>query len=213
MTTTVGLRRAVETPEERDGRLHQMCVHQQQRLAAETPEERDARLHQLSAGTQQRLAAETLEERIARLQQVSTCRQQRIASETPQVTAARRQRDGECHVQQSLHLSSAQPLLHQPAVRSKMSKFHSRMAALQVATCVTSLAWVPWHDCQNYLCWHGVHTLHKRQTHPQGLLLLKQPASWPCTTGIDGTKFLITSAKLQLLLLYLFTSAKLITVI
>ena len=80
---------------------------------------------------------------MARFQQVRTCRQQRIAAETPQETAARRQRDRECHMQQSLHLSSAQPLLHQPAVRSKVSKFHSGMAALQVATCVTCMERFP----------------------------------------------------------------------
>ena len=109
-------RLAAETPEERDARLRQLRVGQQQRLAAETPEERDARLRQLRVGQQQRLEAETPEERVARLQQVRTCRQQRIAAETPQETAAKRQRDRECHTQQSLHLSSAQPLLHQPAV-------------------------------------------------------------------------------------------------
>ena len=136
-------RLAAETPEEREARLRQLRLSEQQRLAAETPEEREARLRQLRLSEQQRLAAETPEEREARLQQLRTCQQQRIASETPQETEARRRRDRECHTQHSHHLSMSQPLLHQPAVRSKMSKFQSGMADLQVSTCVTCMERFP----------------------------------------------------------------------
>ena len=38
---------------------------------------------------------------------------------------------------------SHQPLLHQPAVPSKMSKFHSALAALEVSACVTCMERFP----------------------------------------------------------------------
>ena len=46
-------------------------------------------------------------------------------------------------MQQSHSLSTGQPLFQQPAVRSKMSKFHFGMAALQVTTCVTCMERFP----------------------------------------------------------------------
>ena len=39
--------------------------------------------------------------------------------------------------------SHQQPLFNQPVVRSKMTTFHSRMAALQVSTCVTCMERFP----------------------------------------------------------------------
>ena len=50
--------RALESPEDREARLHQDQVTHQQRLASETPEEREVRLHQLRASQEQRIAAE-----------------------------------------------------------------------------------------------------------------------------------------------------------
>ena len=90
-----------------------------------------------SSEATRRIAAESIEEREARLQLVRRNRQQRIASETPQETEARHQRDRESHVQHASTATSAQPQLHQPIVRSKMSKFHSEMASLQMSLCIT----------------------------------------------------------------------------
>ena len=108
-------RRALESPEDREARLHQLRASQQQRLAAETPQEREVRLHQLRASQQQCLAVET-----------------------PEETEARRLHDREHHV-----LSSHEPLLHLLAVSTKMSKFHAGTAALQVSTCVTCMETFP----------------------------------------------------------------------
>ena len=136
-------RLAAETPEEREARLRQVRLGQQERLAAETPVEREAGLRQVRLGQHQRLAAETPEERKTRLQQLVICQQQCIASETPQETEARRRHDRERCVQHSHHISLTQPLIHQPAVRSKIRKFHSGMAGLQVSTCVTCMEKFP----------------------------------------------------------------------
>ena len=135
-----------ETPEERDARLHQLRVGQQQRRAAETQEERDARLHQLRVGQQQRRAAETQEERDARLHQLRVGQQQRRAAETQEERDARlhQLRVGQQQRRAAeIQAERVQPLLHQPAVRFKMSKFHSVMAALQVTTCVTCMERFP----------------------------------------------------------------------
>ena len=126
---------ATELPEERAARLEQLRVSQQQRIATELPEERAARLEQLRVSQQQRIATELPEVRAARLEQLRVLQQQRIASETPEENEERLRRDRECHMQHSHSLSSDQPLFHQPAVRSKISKFHSTMGALQMSTC------------------------------------------------------------------------------
>ena len=113
---------AAETPEEREVRLHRVRVSQQHRLAAETPEEREARLHRVRVSQQHRLAAETPEERGARLLYLY---------------------DRERYMQSSIVHSSQQPLLHQLAVRTTISKFHAGMAALQMSTCVTCMERFP----------------------------------------------------------------------
>ena len=122
----------METQEEREARLEQVRVYQQQRLATETQEEREARLEQLRVCQQQRLATETEEEREARLEQLRVCKQQRIASESPDETETRRQRDREGHTQQ-VPMASAKPLLHQEAVQWN----HSGLEHLQVSMCIT----------------------------------------------------------------------------
>ena len=127
-----------ETPEERETRLAQARLSQQQRLEAETPEEREARLAQDRLSQQHRLEAETPEERAARLQDLRA----RIASETAEETAARHQRAREAHSHQPPP-ASAQPLLHQPAVKARMRKFHSQLATLEVSTCTTCLERFP----------------------------------------------------------------------
>ena len=134
---------AAETPEEGEARLLQLRVNQQQRLAAETPEEGEARLLQLRINQQQRLATETPEERGARLLRLRVRQQERLTAETPEETEARRQRDREIHMKLSCSLSHEQPLFNQPAVRSKMSRFHSGMAALQLSTCITCMEKFP----------------------------------------------------------------------
>ena len=128
---------AAESSEEREARLQLLRRNQEQRIAAETSEEREARLQLLRRNQEQRIVAESSEEREARLQQLRHNQQQRIASETLQETEARRQRDRESHVQQTSAVTSNQPELHQPMVQSKMSKFHSEMASLQMSMCIT----------------------------------------------------------------------------
>ena len=116
-----------------------MRTAERHRRETETPEMMEARLHQERIYQQQRLATEMPEERAARLEQLRVLQQQRIASESADETEERLRRDREGHRQQSHSLSTGQPLFQQQAVRSKMSKFHSRMAALQVPTCSTCM--------------------------------------------------------------------------
>ena len=99
----------------------------------------EACLHQDRIHHQQRIPTELPEERAACLEQLRVLQQQRIASETPVETEERLRRDRECHMQHSDSLSSDQPLFQQPAVHSKMGKFHFRMAALQMSTCTTCM--------------------------------------------------------------------------
>ena len=131
-----------ETPEETAARLQDLRARQQERIDSETPEETAARLQDLRAGQQERIDSETPEETAARLQDVTARRQEQIDSETPEETAARRQRDREAHSHRP-PLVSAQPLLHQPAVQSRMRRFHSQLASLEVSTCTTCLERFP----------------------------------------------------------------------
>ena len=117
MRTTNQQRRSIETAEETESRLRQVRESQQQRLAAETPEERDARLFNLRLSQQQPLAAESCEE-----------------------TELRRQRDRNNHRRPC---SLQQPLLHQPTVQSKINKFHTSMASLQMSACVVCMERFP----------------------------------------------------------------------
>ena len=52
-----------QSTEEREARLHQLQVTQQQRIATESTEEREARLQQMRITQQQRIATESTEER------------------------------------------------------------------------------------------------------------------------------------------------------
>ena len=142
MRSTERQRRAVESQDQRETRLTRNRLSQQQRLEAETPEERETRLAQARLSQQHRLEAETPEERAARLQDLRARKQERIASETAEETAARHQRDREAHSHQPPP-ASAQPLLHQPAVKARMRKFHSQLATLEVSTCTTCLERFP----------------------------------------------------------------------
>ena len=81
-----------------------LCRNQQQRIATESAEEREGRLQLLRRNQEQRIASESGEEREARLQQV-------------------RRNQSFCRV----HRGEA--CLHKRTVQSKMSKFHSEMAA------------------------------------------------------------------------------------
>ena len=120
---------------------------------------REARLLQHRLSDRQQLAAETPKEREACLFQLRVNQQQQLAAETPQETGARRQCDRDNHMEQPSSHSHQQPLFNQPAVRSKMTTFHSRMrAALQVPTCYLH-GEVPWHDSQSDSCWHRVCTV------------------------------------------------------
>ena len=127
-----------ETPEETAARLQDLRARQQERIDSETPEETAARLQDLRAGQQERIDSETPEETAARLQDL----REQIDSETPEETAARRQRDREAHSHRP-PLVSAQPLLHQPAIQSRMRRFHSQLASLEVSTCTTCLERFP----------------------------------------------------------------------
>ena len=52
-----------QSTEEREARLHQLRVTQQQRIATESTEEREARLQQVRVTWQQRIATESTDER------------------------------------------------------------------------------------------------------------------------------------------------------
>ena len=79
-------------------------------------------LQQVRDDQQQRIAAETSEERESRLQQV---------------------RDNRRHCSSA---SEMLPLFLKPHVHSKMSKFHYKLAALQVPSCTTCLEKFPGMD-------------------------------------------------------------------
>ena len=89
------------------------------------------------------LDAETPKEREARLHRVRVSQQHRLAAEKPEETEARDLYDRESQMQSTIVHSSLQPLLHQLAVRTMMSKFHAGMAALQMSTCVTCMERFP----------------------------------------------------------------------
>ena len=91
---------------------------------------------------QQRLATESQEEREARLQQVILSQQQRLASETPSEAQIRHEQDRENH-RRRRNMDLALPLFQQPAVRSKMTNFHSKIAALEMSKCITCLEKFP----------------------------------------------------------------------
>ena len=151
----------------------------QQARAVETTEEREARLLQLRVSLEQRLAAETLEEREARLLQLRVGQQQRLAAETPQETEARRLRDRQNHMEPTSH--------EHPSVRTKMSKFHSTLAALQVSTCVTCMERFPGMTvrttCGSTECARCSRDKHSSKAY---ILLRQQHASWSCSTGATG---------------------------
>lgn len=128
---------AAQSSQAMEARLQQMRTAERSRVANETVEERDSRLHQLRLHQHQRILAEAPEETETRLRQYRLNQQQRIASETQWDTEARRQRDRISHRQQPLQVLSPQPLLHQSVVHSKMRKFHSGLAGLQVSACIT----------------------------------------------------------------------------
>ena len=89
------------------------------------------------------LDAETPKEREARLHRVRVSQQHRLPAEKPEETEARDLYDRESQMQSTIVHSSLQPLLHQLAVRTMMSKFHAGMAALQMSTCVTCMERFP----------------------------------------------------------------------
>ena len=89
---------------------------------------------------QQRLSIESTEERESRLQQMREAQQQRLQSETPEETEMRHSRNRLNHAQSE---ECTLPLFCQGHVHSKMKKFHSRLAALQMARCATCLETFP----------------------------------------------------------------------
>ena len=153
--------RAARSSQARQARLQQMTTSNRARIAAETPEETEARLQQMRTSNQARTAAETPEETEARLCQDRLSHQRRIAAETPEETEARlcqarlsqqRRRCPRKHWLVVIKIDSiinstrdVYALQHylQPAVTTKMNRFHSGIAALQVSTCVTCMERFP----------------------------------------------------------------------
>ena len=107
---------------------------------SEMSKERAARLQRVRVSRQQRPASETPKERAARLQRVRVSQQQHLTSETPEERVARLQ---DLHFRRQPELNSAAALFFQPAVHSKMAKFHSELAQLQISKCTTCLEQFP----------------------------------------------------------------------
>ena len=135
-------RRVARSSPTSETRLVQMTSVERRRRATESPDQREARVQHMRACQQERIASETPEEIAARRQDLTTRQQERITSETPEETEARRQRDREAHSYRAPPVS-AQPLLHQPAVKARMKRFHSQLASLEVSTCTTCLERFP----------------------------------------------------------------------
>ena len=98
--------------------------------------QRQARLEQLRSNQQHRTASETPEQRQARLEQLRSNQQRRTAFETPE------QRQVHLEQHQALHHLSREfnpqsSHFEQPAVHSKMAKFHRTMESLQFHGCST----------------------------------------------------------------------------
>ena len=125
-----------ETPEQRESRLQQLTMNQQERLESETPEQRESRLQQLTTNRQQRLESETPEQRESRLQQLATNRQRRLQSEMAEERESRQQQNQQ--IQREARARDSQlPLFQQQSVRSKMANFHDKIGTLQVSMCST----------------------------------------------------------------------------
>ena len=178
-----------ETPKETAARLQDVRVRQQERIDSETPEETAARLQDLRARQQERIDSETPEETAARLQDLRAHQQERIDSETPEETAARRQRDREAHSHRP-PLASAQPLLHQPAVQSRMRKFHSQLASLEVSTCTTCLERFPGmttrHTSAGTVCIRCYRDTHTLKAYSRENNMHPGPVPMELLVGIDG---------------------------
>ena len=71
---------------------------------------------------------------------ISGSQQQRLAAESYEETELRHQCDRDNHIQPCY---SQQPLLHQSTVESKINKFHTSMASLQMSACVTCMEKFP----------------------------------------------------------------------
>ena len=68
--------------------------------------------------------------------------ERRLASETPSEAQIRHEQDRENH-RSRRNMDLALPLFQQPAVRSKMTNFHSKIAALEMSKCITCLEKFP----------------------------------------------------------------------
>ena len=166
-----------------------MRARQQERIDSETPSERAARLQDLRAHQQERIDSEIPEETAARLQDLRARRQERIDSETPEETAARCRRDREAHSHRP-PLVSAQPLLYQPAVQSRMRKFHSQLASLEVFTCTTCLERFPGmttrHTAAGTVCIRCHRDTHTLKAYSRENNMHPGPVPMELLVGIDG---------------------------
>ena len=148
-------RRATETAEEREARLARGRVRSR---AVQNPRKhirpgsnsfkaiRHAKLLP-SPARRERPAYSCYAETRSRELLPSPARRERLVCSSYDITSNKglpqrlrkrlKQRDRESHVQQTSAVTSNQPELHQPMVQSKMSKFHSEMASLQMSMCIT----------------------------------------------------------------------------
>lgn len=118
-------RLASKTPKEREAHLQRVQVNQQQRLASKTPEEREARLQQsITVGkpaveTGIRDSREQWSSQQARMNP-----QERRSAETVAERITYLLNDWHCHREQRT-IDSDVPLFNQPAVQSKLNRFHT----------------------------------------------------------------------------------------
>ena len=120
---------ARECQDEREARLDGMSANQRERLARESQDEREARLDGMSANQRERLARESQDERKDRLRMISRRRSERLAMES------RAERENRLQIDRERH--GTLPLLEQPAVKSKMQKFHQHLTTLETPICST----------------------------------------------------------------------------
>ena len=129
-------RRALETTEQRHTCLERQRIIDEQRRANESGEQRHTRLERQRIIDEERRAVESEKHRQTCLEQQRHLDHLRMTAQTEEERQARLEHNQQQHREyRSRHLQHS--LIDQESAHSKVFKFHSKLAELQVNTCST----------------------------------------------------------------------------